>query len=212
MKSRTYQMSSSRSELAARKDPRNLWLSHFPRRRLNVEEIRDSMLALDDSLDLKMGGTLQSGTGFQPENSSDRLSLDPETVRLRTVYLPLRRANLPPLLSLFDFGDATTSSGQRLQTNVAPQALFMLNSEFVETRSRNLAELLLDSPLASDRERLKIAYLRTLSRYPQTEEMDQALGYIRGFQQKLQSAENRLESWQSYCKTLLSSNAFIYVD
>ncbi len=212
MQSRTYQMSSFRSELTARMDPRNLWLSHFPRRRLNVEELRDGMLAADSSLDLKMGGTLQSGTGFQPENSSERLSLDPESLRLRTVYLPLRRANLPPLLSLFDFGDATTSSGQRLQTNVAPQALFMLNSEFVEKRSRNLAELLLKSPLAGDRERLKIAYLRTLSRYPQTEELDQALGYIGGFQQRSKNTQSRLDSWQSYCKILLSSNAFIYVD
>ena len=212
MQSRAYQMASSRSELTARTDPRNLWVSHFPRRRLKVEEIRDGMLALDDSLDLKMGGTLQSGAGFQPENSSDRLSLDPETVLLRTVYLPLRRANLPPLLNLFDFGDATTSSGERLQTNVAPQALFMLNSQFVETRSRKLAELLLKAPHPSDRERLKVAYLRTLSRYPQSQELDLALGYIQGFQERAPGAESRLQGWQSYCKTLLSSNGFIYVD
>ena len=212
MRSRTYRMASLRPELTARTDPRNLWLSHFPRRRLKVEEIRDGMLALDDSLDLKMGGTLQSGAGFQPENSSDRLSLDPETVLLRTVYLPLRRANLPPLLNLFDFGDATTSSGERLQTNVAPQALFMLNSQFVETRSRKLAELLLKAPHPSDRERLKVAYLRTLSRYPQSQELDLALGYIQGFQERAPGAESRLQGWQSYCKALLSSNAFIYVD
>ena len=212
MQSRTYQMASSRSKLTALNDPRNLWLSHFPRRRLKVEEIRDGMLTLDDSLDLKMGGTLQSGAGSQPENSSERLSLDPETLSLRTVYLPLRRANLPPLLSLFDFGDATTSSGERLQTNVAPQALFMLNSQFVETRSRRLAQLLLNGPHSSDRERLKLAHLKTLSRYPQSEELDQALEYIQGFQNHLPGAESRLDGWQSYCKDLLSSNAFIYVD
>ena len=212
MRSRTYRMASSRSELTARTDPRNLWVSHFPRRRLKVEEIRDGMLALDDSLDLKMGGTLQSGTGHQPENSSERLSVDPETQRLRTIYLPLRRANLPPLLNLFDFGDATTSSGERLQTNVAPQALFMLNSHFVEARSRKLAELLLKDPHSSDRERLNLAHLRTLSRHPQSEELDRALDYIRGFQERSPGDESRLQGWQSYCKALLSSNAFIYVD
>ena len=212
MRSSAYRMASSRSELTARTDPRNLWLSHFPRRRLKVEEIRDGMLTLDDSLDLKMGGTLQSGTGYQPENSSERLSVDPETQRLRTIYLPLRRANLPPLLNLFDFGDATTSSGERLQTNVAPQALFMLNSHFVETRSRGLAELLLKDPNSSDRERLHLAHLRTLSRHPQSEELDRALDYIRGFQERSSGDESRLRGWQSYCKALLSSNAFIYVD
>ena len=157
-----------------------------------MEEIRDGMLALDDSLDLKMGGTLQSGTGHQPENSSERLSVDPETQRLRTIYLPLRRANLPPLLNLFDFGDATTSSGERLQTNVAPQALFMLNSHFVEARSRKLAELLLKDPHSSDRERLNLAHLRTLSRHPQSEELDRALDYIRGFQERSPGDESRL--------------------
>jgi len=177
-----------------------------------VEEIRGGMLALDDSIDLKMGGTLQSGTGYQPENSSERLSMDPETQRLRTVYLPLRRANLPPLLALFDFGDATTSSGERLQTNVAPQALFMLNSQFVEMRSRGLAELLLKDPDSSDRERLNLAHLKTLNRHPRSEELDQALDYIRGFQERSPGDDSRLQGWQSYCRALLSSNAFMYVD
>ena len=47
------------------------------------------------------------------------------------MYLPLRRANLPSLLNLFDFGDAATVMGKRQSTNVAPQALFMMNSGFV---------------------------------------------------------------------------------
>ena len=212
MYSRTYQLSSFQSEMVLESDSSNLLLSHFPRRRLDVEEIRDGMLAADRSLDLKMGGTLQSGIGFQPENSYKRLSLDPEAFHIRTVYLPLRRANLPPLLRLFDFGDATTSSGKRLQTNVAPQALFMLNSGFVEKRSNNLAKFLLSSPLPSDDARVKQAYLLTLSRYPKPKEVDLALGYIRGFQQRHGSTSNLLGSWESYCRILLSSNEFIYVD
>ena len=107
---------------------------------LDVEQIRDGLLAMDGTLDLTMGGTLQSGFGTDGENSSDRLSLDPEKINRRLVYIPLRRANLPGLLNLFDFGDATTSAGTRPRTNVAPQGLFMMNSEFIAARSRNLAE------------------------------------------------------------------------
>ncbi len=208
MGSSVYQMSSLPPGQSVEIDPRNLLLSRFPRRRLDIEEIRDSMLALDGSLDLKMGGTLQTGTGFQPENSSERLSLDPEIFLPRTVYLPLRRANLPPLLRLFDFGDATTSSGKRLQTNVAPQALFMLNSEFVDKRSRNLVKLLFGPGFSTHRERLENVYLRTLSRYPNTEELNLALSYINGFLQKSDAFENNLDNWQSYCRILLSSNGF----
>jgi hypothetical protein len=44
-----------------------------------------------------MGGTMQSGFGTDGENSSGRLSINPEEQVRRTVYLPLRRANLPAL-------------------------------------------------------------------------------------------------------------------
>ena len=193
-------------------DPNNELWSYFPRRRLDAEEIRDGMLAADNTLDPKMGIILQEGTGFQPENSSDRLSLDPESVLFRTVYLPLRRANLPPFLRLFDFGDATNSSGKRLQTNVPPQALFMMNSKFVEERSHNLANMLLKSSLSSNREKVQYAYLRILNRLPSVKEEDTALNYIEKFQQKTNKTKDGLNSWQSYCHILFSSNEFIYVD
>ena len=114
MHSSVYGMSSEvRAETSDKKrvDPENKLLSYFSRRRLQVEEIRDGLLAMDGSLDLTMGGTLQSGFGTDGENSSKRLSLNPETIDRRMVYLPLRRANLPTLLNLFDFGDAVTSMG-----------------------------------------------------------------------------------------------------
>ena len=72
---------------------------------MTVEEIRDSLLQLDGSLDLTMGGTLQTGVGTDNEFSDGRKSLHPDNTKRRTVYLPLRRSNLATLLTLFDFGD-----------------------------------------------------------------------------------------------------------
>jgi hypothetical protein len=106
--SSTYQMSSASSKEAFETDPANRLLSHMSRRRLEVEEIHDGMLAVGGELDLTMGGTLQTGFGTDEENGDARLSVAPETTRRRTCYLPLRRSNLPSLLNLFDFGDATT--------------------------------------------------------------------------------------------------------
>ena len=57
-----------------------------------------------------MGGTLQKGEGTDNEFSDGRKSLHPDNSKRRTVYLPLRRSNLATLLTLFDFGDATTST------------------------------------------------------------------------------------------------------
>jgi len=192
MLSAVYQMSSDISAEAAEQDPGNKLLSHFPRRRLDVEEVRDAMLALDGSIDLTMGGTLQSGFGTDGENSAGRLSIDPATSKRRTVYLPLRRSNLPSLLNLFDFGDATTTCEGRSLTNTAPQALFMMNSKFVEDRSAALAKELGGH--------VDLLYQRILDRLPKAAEKDDALGYV------------QKASWQSLARILLSSNEFIYVD
>jgi len=195
MLSNAYQMSSDISAEAAEQDPGNRFLSHFSRRRLDVEEIRDSMLALDGTLDLTMGGTLQRGTGTDGENSAGRLSIDPATSKRRTVYLPLRRSNLPSLLNLFDFGDATTTCEGRALTNTAPQALFMMNSSFVNDRAEGLAKEL--------RGRVDLIYQRILDRVPTAEEAREAVEYMEKIGER---------GWLSLCRILLSSDEFIYVD
>ena len=217
MLSSVYQASSSVADEQDRLDPENKLLSHFNRRRLNVEEIHDGLLAMEGKLDLTMGGAIQEGVGTDGENSSKRLSASPEHVTRRMVYVPLRRANLPTLLNLFDFGDATTSAGKRSNTNVAPQALFMMNSEFVAERARNLAERLLAARLPndetlSDSRRVERAYRITLNREADPGEIDSALTYVSAVKNKFKDSFSREDAWQSFCRILLASNDFIYVD
>lgn len=219
MLSSTYQMGSEISSKAAELDPDNRLLSHMNRRRLDAEEIRDGMLALTGQLDLTMGGTLQSGFGTDGENSGGRLSINPDTSVRRTVYLPIRRSNLPSLFNLFDFGDATTPGEGRARTNVSPQALYMMNGEAVGKRSRQLARALLESK-GTDDQRIAVGYQRTLGRTPTDEEAREALDYLESYRSKaLATAQGKgavttptLDAWQSFCRVLLSSNEFIYVD
>jgi transposase-like protein len=212
MLSSTYQTASDADEKTVEADPENRLLARFNRQRLDVEEIRDSILSLGGSLDPTMGGTLQKGFGTDSENSADRLSLDPLKITRRTVYLPLRRANLPTLLNLFDFGDATTVNGKRALTNVAPQALFMMNSEFVLDHSRKVAESLLAEKDASDSRRIQEAYLRILNRTPASGEVDSALTYLKKYETKFGGSAPELSAWQSLCHVLISSNEFLYLD
>jgi hypothetical protein len=210
MLSSAYQMGSRIDDATVEADPENRLFSRFNRRRLDVEEIHDGMLAIDGSIDLTMGGTLQKGFGTDKENSADRLSLNPEKLRRRTVYLPLRRANLPTLLNLFDFGDATTVTGKRALTNVAPQALFMMNSDFVSDRALNLAQSLSKQEAESGR-RMERAYWTILDRQPSAAEVDSGLTYIESFRKKFERV-SELDAWQSFCRILLASDDFIYVD
>lgn len=209
--SNAYRMSSDTSDAAAKADPANQLFSSFPRRRLDVEEIRDSYLTMDDSIDWKAGGTLQSGSGTDGENSSKRLSLSPEAYSIRTVYLPLRRSNLPNLFNLFDFVDSTTSCEARSRTNVAPQALFVMNSQFVAARAQGLAKKLIAEE-KDDRARAGRAYLRVLNRGARPAEMNDALEYIAAFASKTKGADAALKSWESYLRVLMASNEFVYVD
>jgi cytochrome c553 len=212
MLSSAYQMGSGTTKEQIEGDPANRLFSRFNRRRLDVEEIRDGLLAIDGSIDLTMGGTLQTGFGTDGENSQARLSMDPSTSKRRTVYLPLRRSNLPSLLNLFDFGDATTPSEGRASTNVAPQALFMMNGTFVADRSRELTRKLEGSG-ADDRQRIVDAYYWLLNRKPSDDEVQDMLDYMRAFASKAaHSSDLTRNAWQSLCHILISSNEFIYVD
>ena len=211
MLSSAYRMSSEVSAEQYAADPANDLLSRFNRRRLDVEEIHDGMLAMDGTLDLTVGGTLQEGFGTDRENSSKRLSVNPDQIDRRVVYIPLRRANLPTLLNLFDFGDATTTQGKRAATNVAPQALFLMNSEFVARRAAHLAvDLLDDDSTASDK--IERAYLIILNRPPEADEVDAGLTYIDNVRKKFSEASSDQDAWGSFCRILLASNDFIYVD
>ncbi len=211
MLSSAYQMSTDADGKTLAADPENALVSRFNRQRLDVEEIRDGMLAIDGTLDPTMGGTLQTGFGTDGENSSGRLSLNPETVKRRTVYLPLRRSNLPTLLNLYDFGDATTVNGKRALTNVAPQALFMMNSEFVTERAKNVTAALLENKTLSDQDRMQEIFIKALNRQPLPEEVDAAFTYMSRFNEKFHPADNAA-AWQSFFHILLTSNEFIYVE
>lgn len=212
LSSKTYRLASTTSERAIAADPENRLLSHFSRRRLDVEEIRDGLLAIAGTLDETMGGTLDDGTGTDLENSDARLSLDPTEVRRRMIYLPLRRANLPTLLGLFDFGDAVNSNPARSRTNVAPQALFMMNSEFVSERSRELAIRMLESTDGGEDELLSRLYFTILTRPPETEELREGLAYVDRYRRRFRGPGELASSWASLARVLIASNAFIYVD
>ena len=203
--SSAYRMSGVAQPEAKKADPSNRLWSRFNRQRLTVEAIRDSLLSFDGSLDETLGGSLLSGGKRKRDEAS------PDNVKRRTVYLPVRRGSMPVLLSMFDFGDATTSNEGRTRTNVAPQALFMLNSEFVQERARGMAQRLLDAA-GTDGSRIGRAYRTILARPPAAEEADSALTYISSLQQRLNGPDAQLRAWQSFCHVLMSSNEFLYLD
>jgi hypothetical protein len=174
-----------------------------------VEQIRDSFLALSGTLDETIGGSLMPST---PMVKGQRRRLDPDDLPRRTLYIPVRRGSIPTVLATFDYGDATTAGDGRPRTNVAPQALFMMNSRFVIERARAFAKRLLDDASLSDVQRVERAYLMTLTRRPDSGEVDSMLSYAGDLEKKLDKPDGRLTAWQSLCHVLMSTNEFLYLN
>jgi hypothetical protein len=209
--SSTYRMSTQSSARAREADPENRWWSHFSPRRLTVEEMRDSMLSFDGKLDLTMGGTDKIGMGKEKGEARPVVNADKST--RRSVYITLVRNKLPYTFTLFDFVDAHTPTSKRNETNVATQALFLINSEFVYDRSRSLAQFLLRDTYTSDGEKVARAYRIVYGRPATAEDIDQQLAYIRSYPQgNAAGADTRPDAWQSFCHVLMESNEFANVN
>jgi len=206
MLSSTYQMSTKAPKESREADPPNRLWTRFNRVRMSVEQIRDSLLAIDGSLDPTMGGATQA------PGKGKKTKADPDDMKRRTLYIPVKRGSIPNLLATFDYGDATTSNEGRSRTNVAPQALFMMNSSFVIARSQGFARKLLDDTALTDAARIEKAYLTVLTRRPEPAEVDSALSYIASMEKKVSTPEAHLTAWQSFCHVLLSSNEFLYLN
>jgi hypothetical protein len=204
--SSVYQMDSHVARQVREADPANRLWSRFDRVRMSAEEIRDSLLVLGGNLDTTMGGSLL-GSGTR-----GRQRVDPDDVNRRTLYLPVRRDSIPTMLATFDFGDATTASDGRARTNVAPQALFMLNSRFVMEQAGRFAGRLLDDATLPDKERIEHAYLMALARRPEPDETDSALTYLDTLEKRLNQPDGRQTAWRSFCHVLLSTNEFLYLN
>ncbi len=218
MLSSAYQMSTQWDQHASGADPENSLWWRMPRRRMEAEELRDSILLAAGLLDLRMGGTLIQTAPFQ-DLSSGGVSRSPaiyESFR-RSIYLPILRGALYEVYRVFDFPDPASSIGDRSITTVAAQALFMMNSRILERASTSLAASLLEDTQVSDRERMTRACQRILGRPAAEEELELWAKFLERYCAAAAStgrdpAVTRGLAWQGLCRALFSSNEFMYVE
>jgi len=161
---------------------RFLWRAH--RRRIDAESLRDSFLSATQELDLTMGGP-----SFYPTISPEALeglsrkasawSASPEADQnRRSLYIYTQRSLLPPLMTTFDLCDTTLPCGQRDVTIVAPQALTLLNNEFVHKRSEALAAKLLDGESVGLKNAVPEAWRAILRREASNEEIVMGVEHV----------------------------------
>ncbi|HTE19823.1 MAG TPA: DUF1549 and DUF1553 domain-containing protein, partial [Armatimonadota bacterium] len=164
MLSSTYAMSSAHDPRAASVDPENRLHWRAEVRRLEAEAVRDALLAVSGTLDRTMGGsllTLKNREFVFDHTSRDATRYD--SLR-RSIYLPVIRNNVYDVFQLFDFADPAVLEGNRPTTTVAPQALFMMNSDLVHGAAEAMADRLLERGELDDPGRIRLLYLQAYAR------------------------------------------------
>jgi hypothetical protein len=210
--SRAYQLSSSADSVSQQSDSTNRWLWRFQRRRLDAEELRDSLLLFSGDLDLTPGGQHPfppiPSWGFSQHNPFDATYES----RKRSLYLMTQRIKRHPFLALFDGADPNSSTGKRESTTTPSQALFLMNDPFVHQQTIKIAQRLLEKnpdQIECVKQLLILAYSR-----PATEiELSNARSFLERYGAELPAGSDRAAlSLAAYARSMLSSNEFLFVD
>jgi hypothetical protein len=210
-------------------DPENLLLSRFPYRRLEVEAIRDSMLAVSGRLNPRLGGP-----SMYPEVPKEALagSSDPDKIwkpfdeadaSRRTVYAFLKRSFVVPMLEVLDVCDTTQSSDKRAVTSIAPQALTLFNGEFLNRQARHFADRLRREagPLPADK--IQLAWQLALARPAKPDELaamqrflaEETASQLReatAASKTISPDESAHAALAQLCRVVLNLNEFVYPD
>lgn len=186
--SATFRQTSHPSSTASAKDPENLLLSHMNRQRLDFESMHDSLLFIAGRLNPAIGG------------KSVEMFTRPFNTR-RALYAFIDRQNLPGVLRTFDFALPDTHSPQRFETSVPQQALYLLNSPFVQEQALEFSKKFDQAP--EPEERVLAMFRQAYQRKPLPQELQSMMEYL---------ATTPEQGYYQLAQIMLASNEFLFID
>jgi hypothetical protein len=191
MISTVYQQTSVSNPTGMAIDPENKLLWRSNRRRLEAEAFRDSLFAVTGRLDLT-----SQGSGFQD------VAIPRRSLYLMSTRTGAKTAEFGPL---FDAPDCSGIVERRNESIVAPQALFLMNDPLVAELAASLVQRI-DSEVGTtnDRQRIQQLYEITLGRLPTEEEIQIGMTLL--------TASSQPNAWASYCRMIICTNEFMFVD
>ena len=215
MNSRTYQLASVDNEAGLAADPGNRWYWRYSRRPLDAESIRDAMLAVSGRLD----GNVPKSHPFPSVDTWAYTIHSPFHAvydsNHRSVYLMVQRNRRHPYLALFDAADPNQSIASRQPTTTPTQALFLMNSPFVQEASEGFARHIV-SVSGDDDAKIRWAFETAHGQIPEEEVVRDAIAFVSAYREKLAgndvTSEKDIAAWSALARVLLTSNAFLYVD
>ena len=202
--SSVYRQASDNHEHNAAIDGSNQYLWRMDRRRLEAEEVRDSILAVSGALNPEAGGP-----GFylfeleRPEHSPhyEYHKFDPgnRASHRRSIYRFIVRSQPNPWMTTLDCADSSQSTPRRNETLTSLQALSLLNNRFTLVMAERFADRLQKEARALP-EQIELAMQLATQRSPGPEERGEFTAYAR---------EHGLNN---LCRYLFNLSEFVYLD
>ena len=216
MSSHAYQRSSAPNDQALLKDPLNNLFWRFDMRRLQAEEVRDSILAARGSINLSLGGPSVTPplpeiilkTASQPDKAWGKST--PAQANRRSVYVKVKRSLQDPILLSHDMADTDSTCPVRFTTTVPTQSLTMLNGEFVNDSALSLADRIRRTAGPSSAEQVECGLSIVFSRKPQPQEVQAG---VRMMEEVARVGNlSPKEALDRFALLALNLNEFIYLD
>lgn len=198
--SSTYLQASRNRPEMSNFDPNNSTFWRGNRKRLSIEAIRDSMLAVSGQLDTAMHGHPSPlwGTDYS---------------KRRSIYGYINRFNLDPTLRVFDFPTPMQTHPTRGESVVAPQSLFTMNAPFVIDQSITITQRHEFQQCRNDEERISSLFQTLYQREPHGVEVRRIQIFVKQQSRFFPQPKSPIKSaWPLVAQALLMSNEFQYLD
>jgi hypothetical protein len=216
MTSSAYRMSDRDDEKAMEIDPQNDLFWRFDIRRLTAEEIRDSILAVNGTLNPRMfgpsvyphipkevlAGQSRPGNGWTVSSAADSAR--------RSIYVHVKRSLHVPLLENFDAAESDRTCPVRFVTVQPSQALGMMNGSFAREEAAKLATRLRKEAGEDRAAQVRLAWRLITCRQPAESEVTKSLDLIESLQKN--DAASPQAAANAFCLMMLNLNEFVYVN
>ncbi len=199
--SNTYRQANRPHTLGQEVDAESRLLWRFPPRRLEAEAIRDSILHVAGTLDLRMGGPGYSA--FEPNTNYVRVYKPRERFESpqwrRMVYMTKVRMERDAVFGAFDSPDAAQVCPKRTRSTTPLQALNLLNSTFIIDQAEHFAGRLRVEAGPNPADQVRRALLLTTGREGDAEDIADAVRLV----------ENH--SLEAFCRVAFNLNEFLFL-
>ncbi len=179
-------------------DGRLLW--RFTPRRLEAEEVRDSMLAISGQINMKMGGPSFRPFKVETYGSNFYRQFDdasPEFNR-RSIYRMSVQSARNAMLEALDCPDPSTKTPRRTSTTTPIQALELMNEPFVLRQAEKLGDRL-KAQYPHAVQQIQAAFCLAFGRQPEESELQTCKQFL------------SKHTLASFCWSLLNSSEFLYI-